>query len=189
MPELVLEQLRRGLPVDDAGFDRVYPADVRHLSHVHWTPVAVATLAARFLVGAPGARVLDVGAGAGKLCLIGALVTAGTFHGVEQRATLVEAARAAARLLHAPRTCFEHGDVLDVAWSGFDAFYLYNPFADRLDAFDASVRAVQARLDAARPGTRVATYHGFGGAMPPGYRRGFAGEGELAGLELWTRTA
>lgn len=189
MPELALDRLRRGLPVDDACFDQSFPAWLRHLSNVHWTPVAVAAHAARFLVREPGARVLDVGAGAGKLCLVGALVTAGSFHGVEQRAALVEAAQATARLLHEPRACFVHGDALAVAWSGFDAVYLYNPFADRPDALDASVRAVQERLEAARPGTRVATYHGFGGAMPPAYRRDFAGEGKLAGLELWTRTS
>jgi len=176
--------------VDDERFDQVFPAPMRHLSKVHFSPVAVAAHAARFLVQAPGTRVLDVGAGVGKLCLVGALVTPGTFHGVERHAPFVQAARAAARLLHQPHTHFLHGDMREVDWRRFDAFYLYNPFAD-LDpagsAAGACVRFVGEQLDAARPGTRVATYHGYGGGLPPSYRRELAGEGELAGLELWSK--
>ena len=159
--------------MDAECFDQVFPAWVRHLANVHFTPVAVAARAAQHLAPAPGTRVLDVGAGVGKFCLVGALVTPGTFYGVERGAALVQAARATAGRLEQPRACFLHGDMGALDWRGFDAFYLYNPFAD-LDgadgAFDACVRFVRAQLDAARPGSRVATSHGYGGELPPGYR-------------------
>jgi len=44
---------------------------------------------------------------------------------------------------------------------------------------------VERRLAAARPGTRVVTYHGFGGEMPPGFERVRRDADELS---LWIRT-
>ena len=44
---------------------------------MHWTPVHVARRAAQFLVTGPETRVLDVGSGPGKFCLVGALATQG----------------------------------------------------------------------------------------------------------------
>jgi hypothetical protein len=174
--------------LDDRRFDALFPAWTRHLSHLHWTPVAVAAYAARLLVRTPGTRVLDVGAGVGKLCLVGALVTPGVFHGLEQNASFVQIARAAAWCLHQPATRFHHGDLGSVDWRRYDAFYLYNPFGDHPDV-DAHVRLARERLDAAPPGTRVATYHGFGGTMPPTYRLELEGEGAFEGLALWIHAA
>ena len=198
----MLDPLRRGVLVDDACFDQLFPSWARHLSYAHWTPVAVAARAAGWLAWKPGARVLDVGAGVGKLCLVGALVTDGHWSGVEQCSLFVHAARAAAARLALQRTRFVHGNMMALAWRSFDAFYLYNPFADSIDAlaepnggplgvsahvFDAYVRFVGERLDEARAGTRVATFHGFGGEVPPSYRLDGEGEGELAGLSLWVK--
>ncbi len=81
----------------NADFDHVYPDWVRSLSERHWTPVDVAERAAELLVTSAGVRVLDVGSGAGKFCIIGALTTEGKFCGIEQRAHLIDVAREAAR--------------------------------------------------------------------------------------------
>jgi hypothetical protein len=192
MPELAVARLRQGLSVDDARFDRIYPEWARRLSTVHWTPVAVAARAAALLVRAPGTRVLDVGAGVGKLCLVGSMVTQGVFFGIESCSMLVHAARDAATRLQMLGTRFVHGNMMELDWRRFDALYLYNPFADNLEAvdsraYDVYVAFARAQLHAARPGTRVATYHGFGAAMPPSYRLEFEGERELEWLELWTK--
>src|SRR3954471_20676012 len=88
---------RHELGADDE-FDTVYSERVRSHSERHWTPVEVATRAADLLVASAYTRVLDVGSGAGKFCIVGALATRhGRFYGVEQRADLVHAAREAAR--------------------------------------------------------------------------------------------
>ena len=71
--------------IEDEKFDLIYPAQIRQLSALHWTPVAVAAEAAKFLVTAPETRVLDIGCGPGKFCLVAASLTDGHFSGVEQR--------------------------------------------------------------------------------------------------------
>ena len=67
--------------VEDEKFDLIYPPQIRELSSLHWTPVAVAAEAAKLLVTAPGTRVLDIGCGPGKFCLVGASLTDGRFTG------------------------------------------------------------------------------------------------------------
>ena len=185
MPEALAHKLRRGLPLEDHAFDAMYPEWARELSLVHWTPVEVARRAAELLVVRPGVRVLDVGAGVGKFCLIGALATSGVFYGIEQRFHFVRAAQAAAARLGLDPSRFLHGNMGALDWRGFDAFYLYNPFAENLTSvmepldhsvtvdvsiFFAYVGLVRERLRDAPLGTRVVTYHGFGGELPPGYR-------------------
>lgn len=169
----------------DTVFDRCYPEWVRRHSRRHWTPVEVARLAAELLVTDDDTRVLDIGSGAGKFCIVGALTTRGTFSGIEQRADLIEVARAAADHWGAPRASFIHGNITSVDWRAFNAFYLFNPFSEYNEglsgAIDQSIsfspalseryiRFTRARLAETPLGTRVATYHGYGGAMPPGFR-------------------
>ena len=200
-PRELAARLGRGEDVTDEDVDAVFPAWARRLSRLHWTPIAVALRAARFLVTTPGSRVLDVGSGVGKLAVIGALATDGHFVGVEQRVAMVEAANAAARGLGARRARFVHADMASLDWRAFAGFYLYNPFLedlredgavertgdDRTERFDACVRLVQARLAAAPIGTRVATFHGFGGDLPPGYREVAQSGAAIRHLRLWRK--
>jgi SAM-dependent methyltransferase len=167
-------------------FDELYPFPLRTMASIYWTPVAVAIQAARMLVGESSRRVLDVGSGAGKFCLVGALATPGQFVGVEQRGFLVDCAREGARLLETPNATFIHGvfDALDPA--EYDAFYFFNPFAEnkfaehaRFDQtveltperFDHDVRSARCFLRAAKRGAHVVTYNGLGGPLPSGYRK------------------
>jgi hypothetical protein len=72
-----------------------------------------------------------------------------------------------------------------IDWKDFDAFYFYNPFienlyqeSERIDQlvpfscqqYIQNIQFAQRRLSEAKMGTRVVTYHGFGGEFPPGYR-------------------
>jgi len=200
--ELVASSLRRGLAVHDDQFDALYPAWAREPSRIHWTPVAVAVRAAELLVVRPGQRVLDVGSGAGKLCQIGALTSNGRFHGVEQRPHLVTLAREVAGQLGADGAEFAHGNMKAIDWRGFDSFYLYNPFFENqvgvIDPVDDTVPLertlqddyvtfVRAQLAAAPAGTRVVTYHGFGGTLPLGYFRMLHEKRGNGHLELWLK--
>jgi SAM-dependent methyltransferase len=201
MPQAIADALRSRKRLTDPSFDRVYPAQQRFRSWLHWTPLEVAVRASAMLASGQAIRVLDVGSGVGKLCLVGALTTPATWFGIERDAAMVTAARAAALKLQVEKKAvFTLGDVTRTDWSGFDAFYLFNPFGEyllhgldgavsRRDAYRSCIDFTQQQLAAAPPGTRVVTYHGFGGSLPSGYElvhREPAHEDELM---LWVRRA
>ena len=171
-----------GADVQDAAFDGLLPEELRHESATHWTPASACRLAAQWLAPTAQAQVLDVGAGVGKLCLIGALATGARFTGVELRPELVRVARGLAAELPAPSASFVCGDALALDWGAYTGVYLYNPFGDALD--DGRVRA---RLLDLAQGARVVVYHALGCAFPEGFqraRREFRGHSPL---ELWVR--
>jgi SAM-dependent methyltransferase len=193
------DALARGTVVADAELDQVFPEELRDRSHLHWTPVAIAMRAAALLAPSPGLRVLDVGAGAGKLCLVGASVTGAMWWGIEQDAVLVAAAKRAAWALEVDgRTRFVQGDGSRLAWDEFDAFYFYNPFTTlmlaphaspfvRYATIQATLRRIEQRLATARAGVRVVTYYGFGGTWPAGYTQISREPAGGDALELWVR--
>lgn len=197
--EAVLAALRDRIALDDAAFDRLYPDAVRRLSVVHWTPVSVALRAAALLAPIGGMRVLDIGAGAGKLCCLGAVAHGGTWHGIERDPALVAAATDVARSLGVDHcTRFFAADALDVDWAGFDSLYLYNPFESQRfgggfaraaggAGFDEQVAGTAARLGTLAPGTRVVTFHGFGGEMPDDLALATIEEVEGGELALWIK--
>jgi SAM-dependent methyltransferase len=172
-----------GCSVEDDRFDQILPPRVRKFSSVHWTPVAVASHAARLLVSKPGTRVLDIGCGPGKFCLIAAAVTQGYFTGIEQRAYLVRAARDAAAEERCQNVEIIHGNVTDLSFSKYDAFYLYNPFEENMfekhmidrcvplsaDLYVKYVKYVAVELSAKPLGTLVVTYAGSALEVPSCY--------------------
>jgi hypothetical protein len=129
--------------------------------------------------------------------MVAALSHAGRWHGVERDPSLVAVASAAAReLAVAHCTAFAVGDLLAIDWRAFDSLYFYNPFeaalfgrgggSDRAQGgavFAERVAAVQDRLAGLAAGTRVVTFHGLGGELPPGFARA-AEDGNLA---LWIK--
>ena len=199
----IAEDLRYGRKVTDFRFDQIYPSQIRKHSETHWTPVEVALRAAELLAIHPKTRVLDIGSGCGKFCVIGAMSTPGQFIGIEQRPFLVQCAQEIAKQWKVQRACFLHGDMANVDWNFFDAFYLFNPFYEhrmmdlRIDdticydemKYTRSIRAVESYLKVARVGTRVVTYHGFGGEIPPGYECIQKERGGTGTIELWVKVS
>jgi SAM-dependent methyltransferase len=182
----VVAALRSRETVSDFELDEaLFPPAYRGLvSMDHWTPIEVSLLAASLLAKGEDCRILDIGAGVGKFCIVGALTTRAVFVGVEQRASLVETARVAATRSGALRASFVHANALDVDFAEFDAFYLFNPFYEQIaldgipidetiepsqERFRAYVTDTAKKLSAMRPGTRVVTYNGLGCDMPPEY--------------------
>jgi SAM-dependent methyltransferase len=186
MPKVAAAILRAGERVGDPEFDRVYAPDVRLISVHHWTPVHVASRAARLLTEIGATRILDIGAGPGKFCIVGSLTTPADFTGIEKRRRLVDAARTAALEFGADRAHFVCANVLEFDFDSFDGIYLFNPFYEQIGAdllpiddttglsaelYSAYIATTTAKLVLAPNGTAVVTYHGFGGAMPSGYHR------------------
>ena len=184
----------------DHEFDQIYPEDISRLSPCHWSPVEVCQMAAQLLVLEPGTRVLDIGCGPGKFCAIGATTTQGHFTGVEQRGRLVKAARM--MLHHQGITTAEivHGNITEVEFNAFDAFYLFNPFEENIlpilqidgdvemepQLYDDYTLHVQQQLERMPMATRVVTYFGSCAEIPECYtcvKTAYEGM-----LKLWVKT-
>jgi SAM-dependent methyltransferase len=182
---LIHAGLRSGADVPDVLFDSMYSAKWRRASPQFWSPVCVAQVAARWLTEGGATRILDVGCGPGKLCVIGALTTPASFVGVEQRGELVAEAREAARRLGvAHRVAIVHGVIQDLSFSDFEALYFYNPLGENLHGteecldrtvelgarrFQRDMNTVEAELDRLPIDARLVTYHGLGGRIPDSF--------------------
>jgi hypothetical protein len=193
----------RDILSSDAEFDSAYDLQIRELSQQHWTPVRVAARVAQLLTRAGATRILDVGSGAGKFCIVGALSTDAEFVGVEQRGYLVDIAKRTSLRFGAARATFVHANVAGFPFEGFNGVYLYNPFHEQISKYLTQidggierspgvyrqlVRSTMEKLAAMAPPVAVVTFNGFGGSMPPEYD--FRGD-EPAGndqLELWVKT-
>ncbi len=184
---------------EDAEFDQILPRRLREFSAFHWTTVEVCRHAAAWLVAGPQTRVLDVGCGPGKFCAIGAFTTVGHFTGVEQRKRLCRSAWDMLDHYCIPRVQILHANVMDLSFSGFDAFYLFNPFEENLspelriddevpveiEFYGGYIDYVRRQLSQSRMGTRVVTFWGSCHEIPPCYdceETAFDGK-----LRLWVK--
>jgi tRNA A58 N-methylase Trm61 len=180
---MIFKNLKSGMPMDDADFDALYSVRMREVSELHFTPVDVAIVAARYLAAIPGTRVLDVGSGAGKFCFIGAACTEGHFTGVEQRESLFGLSEQLREQTGLPNTAFIRANITEIGFDGFDAFYLFNPFHENIfqnNPIDDSIVLdkqlyavycdyVREQLDSMPIGTRLATYFSYGEEVPGSY--------------------
>ncbi len=197
----IFEYLASGSAVDDLDFDRIYPQTIRMAAEIHFTPVEVSKIAARFLVGKPGTKVLDIGSGAGKFCMVGAVCTEGHFTGVEQRESLCALADDLARRYRLNNVSFIHANITEIGFKAYDAFFLFNPFYENvcmsgvLDDDTALARHlytdyslyVKGQLDAMPIGTKLATYFSYLDEIPASYALQFVlSEGKL---KLWEKVA
>jgi len=187
--------------VSDHRFDELYPPEVRVHSRIHFTPVKVARRVRDWLGNEPGLRVLDVGSGCGKFCLVFAASGPGKVTGIEQRPNLHQSAEAAAGLLGLTNTTFVCGRMEDLDWRGFNTFYFFNPFYERIayrkgmddktpphaGVFFDHVRVVREKLGEAKSGSRVITYHGMGGRLPSDWLLVRDEEIHTDEIQLWVK--
>src|SRR5690606_37494272 len=87
-------------------------------------------------VSKPGVKVLDIGSGVGKFCVVGALTTKGDFYGVEYRKNLVKISQNIIAENNIHNVTILHANILDIPFSGYDAFYFFNAFYENLDIRD-----------------------------------------------------
>lgn len=187
--------------MSDARFDHLFPAELRVHSKIHFTPVKVARRVRDWLGPDPGVRILDVGSGCGKFCLVFGATGPGRVTGIEQRPNLHQAAEAAAKALGLERTTFLCGRMEDLDWRAFNTFYFFNPFYERIAYrqgmddrtpphaalyFD-HIRTVRDKLDTVKSGSRVVTYHGMGGRLPSDWVLVRSEEIHTDELQLWVK--
>ncbi|WP_164109938.1 MULTISPECIES: methyltransferase domain-containing protein [Sphingobacterium] len=177
---MIFKALRSNTDVADSIFNKVYPPHIQELSERHWTPVAVAKIAAQYLADGPNTKVLDIGAGAGKFCLVAAACTEARFYGVEQRESLTQLSKEIAVKHHIHNVEFIHANINQITFSDYDAFYFYNSFYENIDTscpidkeiqpdrklFRMYNRYLKNELDKLPIGTRIATYWGGWNEIP-----------------------
>lgn len=181
-------------------FDQVFPEAIGKVSSLHWSPVHVCRTAAQLLVIQEGTRVLDIGCGPGKFCVIGATTTQGRFTGVEQRGKLARIAQDVVRKHSVPNVAIVHCNIQEVSFRDFDAFYLFNPFQEnilpmlRIDhevevnpgLYSDYTTHVRQQLRGMPTATRVVTYCGDCVEIPASYlcvKTAFHGQ-----LKLWVKS-
>jgi SAM-dependent methyltransferase len=181
---MVFEFLRLSIDITDVDFNEIYPQNIRALSSKHWSPVGVAKAASEFLIDRPGARVLDVGSGVGKFCMVGATHTKGHFTGVEQRLRLVELSEKISSMHRLCRVKYLHANITDIDFRDYTAFYFYNSFyentqpahkiddAVRLDVklYDTYSMYMVGQLSNLPSGTRFAAYCTPAAVIPRSFR-------------------
>ncbi|MDG1331685.1 MAG: methyltransferase domain-containing protein [Crocinitomicaceae bacterium] len=117
---------------DDNAFENALKKSVQGHSYIHWTPVEVIKTAADWLGTESDNKILDIGSGVGKFCLIGAMNSRAHFTGVETRDDLVEQAIELKKELKLSNVDFIHSDIVNIDFSEYTSFYFYNPFCEHM---------------------------------------------------------
>jgi hypothetical protein len=123
--------MRTGSCPNDRSFDHFLPEPLRLVSTEYWTPLATAKRAADWLEGLGVRTVVDIGSGAGKFCVAGALFGKCRFIGLEQYSSLGTSTVALVDLFDLnDRVSFVAGALGAVPTPVGDAYYFFNPFGE-----------------------------------------------------------
>ena len=197
---MIFSRIKSLQPVEDKEFDRLYTEDIQEYTFTHFTPIDVALSAASFLAHAPGIKVLDIGSGAGKFCLIGAATTDGIFTGVELRQNLHDSANQLKNKYGLLNVDFILANIEEIDLSAYQAFYFFNPFFENLlpahsmdnaipldkELYHRYSSFVHDSLEKAPVGTRLVTYYSMFHEVPKSYRK--VSTGLFPKLERWVKT-
>jgi len=183
----------------DQDFDQLYPIRYRSISKIHWTPVDVIKIAVDWLNEKTPCKILDIGSGVGKFCLLGSILSKSTFVGVEKRKNLFDQSKKTAELLEIKRVHFINENVVNIDFTDYDAFYYFNPFCEQIatsdwidkksefsvEKYGEYEQHVFFQLQKMPKGTRVVTYCSNDFSLPASYQiRNMMFEGLLV---LWVK--
>lgn len=178
-------------------FARLLPEYLQKASRLYFTPIHIAKTAAQWLTENGEKKILDIGAGVGKFCIVGAKNSASHFYGVEYRPSLAQLANELITHFKIENATVSHTDVLEVDFSDFDAFYLYNPFYENLISskrlnsevelsgshYRRYLKYTENQLAKTRPGTPLVTFHGNAFEIPGSFKK--IKETTDGALKLW----
>ncbi len=146
-------------------------------------------------------KVLDIGAGAGKFCMIGSASTSGNFTGVEYRKSLYDLAIEIKKKYKLRNSSFLNKNIVNIDFKKFEAFYFFNSFYENVAPFERVTTEkepsdnlyyeyssyVKQELERMPIGTRLATYHSGSSITPSSYTL-INSEFEEK-LKLWEKTS
>lgn len=181
---MVFEQLKQQKYPSDLKFDAIYPKTYQEHSARHFTPVAIAVKAAKWLASDPEDKILDIGSGVGKFCCIGSSVSGAQFYGVEKRKTLINLSNKIKRSYQLKNVHFVNKDFTELDFSRFSGIYFFNSFQEQMDetcvldetsrvsleAYQLYHEQLRLKLEECKPGTRLVTYYTMKNKIPSSYR-------------------
>jgi len=167
----------------DEEFDALYPIKLKAVSGTHWTPVDVAKKAMVFLGEGDGKKVLDLGSGSGKFCLIASANSGAKITGVEQRENLVRISNKLAAKYKLQNLDFIYDDLKNLDFSNYDSFYFFNAFEENINLKDKLdkensinpaqyhfyIKLICEKFEELPIGTKIVTYCGDAAEIPGSY--------------------
>jgi SAM-dependent methyltransferase len=199
---MLFECIKADIFIRDAEFDLVFPKKLREVSAIHFTPIEVAKQASRYLATRQGVKILDIGSGSGKFCMVASAYSAeGCFVGVEQRKQLHAIAQRISKKNNLQNVKFIHANITDIDFKDYDAFYFFNAFYENISLlgkidqkiesnrglYEAYSAYVCEQLNSMPIGTRLVTYYSFMKEIPDSYEikeMGFDGK-----LKMWEKVS
>jgi hypothetical protein len=185
--------------VTEETFSQLLPEYLRKASRLYFTPIHIAITATQWLTENGKKRILDIGAGVGKFCIVGAKYSSSHFYGIEYRPSLAKLANELIVHYEIDNATVLNDNVMDIDFSNYDAFYLYNPFYENLISskrlnnevelscplYRCYLRYTEQQLDNANPGTRLVTFHGNDFEIPRSFEK--VREAEGGSLKFWIK--
>jgi ubiquinone/menaquinone biosynthesis C-methylase UbiE len=192
-------QLKSNVKIIDSVFDVIYSDRIKAIAEQHFTPVNVSKIAARYLADKRGVKILDIGSGAGKFCMIGSACTTGHFTGVELRSSLSLTAQSIAQQYNLTNVVFINSNITSISFKEYEAFYFYNSFYENVkfiekmddeieikrELYDEYSLYVKNQLEEMPIGTKLATYYSFLKEIPDSYKIQHTAFGDK--LKMWKK--
>lgn len=185
--------------MDDTVFDGIYHPSFRVPSHVHWTPIHIASTVVDWLKVNEQSRVLDIGSGVGKFCAVASKCSKGKFVGIEKRKNLYTEAERISAEFELSNVEYIHADITEIDFQDYTAFYYYNPFCEQIatagwidhtltfseeNYYDYQDYVLK-QFDQLKVGTRIVTYCSEDFIFSPHFRlQNMLHDGQL---QLWVK--
>jgi len=187
------------IQLTDTSFNELLPGYLKFAARLYFTPIEVAKKAAEWLTENNEKRILDIGSGVGKFCIAAASHVDSHFYGVEYRKSLVQVGKHIAKHYQLNNVTLLNANILDIDFSNYDGFYIFNPFYENLEKtkrlndevklkaelYQVFLKYTDDQLDKAKVGTKLVTYHGNNFEVPNSYTKindAFNGD-----LKLWVK--
>lgn len=187
------------IELTDTSFNELLPGYLKFAARLYFTPIEVAKKAAEWLTENNEKRILDIGSGVGKFCIAAASHVDSHFYGVEYRKSLVQVGKHIAKHYQLNNVTLLNVNILDIDFSNYDGFYIFNPFYENLEKtkrlndevklkaelYQVFLKYTDDQLDKAKVGTKLVTYHGNNFEVPNSYVKindAFNGD-----LKLWVK--
>ena len=168
----------------DSSFDQIFQEKYTKISKIHWTPIKIAKIATEWLAKSEDTKILDIGSGVGKFCIVGSMVSDAHFFGIEKRRNLVNETNRLKNKLKLKKINIINENVLNINFKDYDAFYYFNPFCEQIaeyDFIDDKIKKSKLKyesyenhvfnqLEKSKIGARLVTYFSEPFTPPPSFR-------------------